>query len=122
VSRSDVVRVLAAEQALAETVGDFYRPFREDPFAPAERAARARAAEPQENAEQVAQRLAGLRVRDAMVREVVSVAADAPIAEAARRLVEHRIHRLVVTDDGDRLAGVLSTLDIVRLVADGRLG
>jgi CBS domain-containing protein len=36
-------------------------------------------------------------------------------------MAERRIHRVVVTDQG-RLAGVVAALDVVRLVAEGRLG
>jgi len=121
VSRSDVVRVLASEQAMADSVGDFYREFQEDPFAAGARVARAAAEDPERSAEQVAHRLAGLCVRDAMVTDVVSVDADAPLREVAEQLVEHRIHRLVVTE-GDRLAGIVTTLDLARLIAEGRLG
>jgi CBS domain-containing protein len=121
VSRSDIVRVLGSETALAEAQADFYREYHDDPFAPSERAAREAEAEQEAAAEQVARRMTHLRVRDAMTPDVVRVEADAPVRDAAARMVERGVHRLVVTER-DRLVGVLSALDLVRLVAEGRLG
>lgn len=52
--------------------------------------------------------------------EVVTIRTDATIGEAARRLGEHGIGALVVSDDGETVAGILSERDIVRrLVDDG---
>ena len=42
-----------------------------------------------------------------------------PLQEVARCLVGHRIHRLPVVDAG-RLVGILTSLDLVRLFAEGR--
>ncbi len=112
-SRSDIVRVLGTEQSMAEVESDFYREFQSVPFTPTA------AASPEAASEQVAQRLAGLRVRDAMMPEVVKVAADAPVRDVARELVAQSIHRVVVVE-GDAVVGIVSALDIVRLVAEGR--
>ena len=62
-----------------------------------------------------------LRVSDLMTPSAVTVAPDAPLLEVARALTEHQIHRVLVTD-GSILVGVVSSLDIVRLVAQERLG
>jgi CBS domain-containing protein len=121
VSRTDILRLLGVERAIAEAQADVYREFYDDPFAPSERAAREEAEQRQGIEEQIAQRMASLRVRDAMTAEVISVEADAPVRDAAAHMAERRIHRVVVTE-GERLAGVLSALDVVRLVAEGRLG
>jgi CBS domain-containing protein len=59
-------------------------------------------------------RLAQLTVADAMVREIVSVSQDAPIAEVARLMREQRIHRVLVTED-DELRGIISTYDLIRV-------
>jgi CBS domain-containing protein len=120
VSRSDILRLLGAERAIAEAQADFYREFHDDPFAPSEHAAREEAEQREGIEQQIAQRMGSLRVRDAMTAEVVTVDADAPLRDAAARMAERRIHRLVVTEQG-RLAGVLGALDVVRLVAEGRL-
>lgn len=51
-------------------------------------------------------------------REVVTIAGDATLSEAARLLARKRIGALVVRDrDGD-VAGILSERDIVHAVAD----
>jgi len=121
VSRSDILRLLGAERAIAEAQADFYREFHDDPFAPSEHAAREEAEQREGIEQQIAQRMATLRVRDAMTAEVVTVEAEAPLRDAAARMAERGLHRLVVTDQG-RLAGVLGALDLVRLVAEGRLG
>ena len=112
VSRSDLVRQLSVEQSVAENVSDFYRDVGafEDP--PGSFAAIAR---------QVGARLGSLRVEDAMIRSVVRVESDAPLAEVARRMLERGIHRLPVVE-GERLVGILSSLDLVRLFAEGRAG
>jgi CBS domain-containing protein len=59
----------------------------------------------------------GLLVRDIMTRRVLTVPADAPIAEVARIMVEAHLHRLLVADR-DKLVGIVSTLDVLRSIAD----
>jgi CBS domain-containing protein len=46
--------------------------------------------------------------------EVISIRSDATITEAADTLAEHNIGALIVSDDGDHLAGIISERDIVR--------
>jgi CBS domain-containing protein len=60
-------------------------------------------------------RLQELCAADAMTRGTLSVHPDTPIPEVARRIREHGVHRLLVVEDG-RLAGILSTLDLVALL------
>ena len=52
-------------------------------------------------------------------REVVAIAADATLSEAARLLARKRIGAVVVRDASGALAGILSERDVVRAVADG---
>ena len=49
----------------------------------------------------------------------VPIAVDArqPLGEVARVLVEHRIHRVPVVEEG-RLVGIVSSLDLVRVMAE----
>jgi signal-transduction protein with cAMP-binding, CBS, and nucleotidyltransferase domain len=47
----------------------------------------------------------------------ISVEAATPISEVARRMVEQRIHHVVVTQQGS-IAGVVSSLDFVRTFID----
>ena len=51
-------------------------------------------------------------------REVVTIASDATISEAARLLARRRIGAVLVRDRDGSLAGILSERDIVRAVAD----
>jgi signal-transduction protein with cAMP-binding, CBS, and nucleotidyltransferase domain len=50
----------------------------------------------------------------------ICVDGGAGLAEVARQMVARGIHHVVVTEDG-RVAGVVSSLDFVRAVADGLL-
>lgn len=59
-------------------------------------------------------------VGDAMTSDVISVAPETSLVDVARLMTEHRIHRLPVVENG-MLRGVVSTLDLARLVADGQL-
>lgn len=60
----------------------------------------------------------GLEARHVMTRPVVTVTAETALGEAARRMQEHGVHRLVVVeDDGETPIGVLSATDVVRALA-----
>jgi CBS domain-containing protein len=59
-------------------------------------------------------------VRDLMTPRPVTIAPDASVKEAAQALLYADVHRLFVVDE-DRLVGVISTTDIVRAVATGRI-
>jgi CBS domain-containing protein len=52
-------------------------------------------------------------------REVIAIASDATLSEAARLLAHKRIGAVVVRDAAGTLAGILSERDVVRAVADG---
>lgn len=114
VSRSDILRVLSIERSTAEQHADFYRTF-EDSRRPesGETEAAARAA-------LVGERAGRLTVADAMIRQVITVDPGQPLSELATMMLGAHIHRLPVVDEG-RLVGLVTTLDIVRLVAEGRL-
>ena len=112
ISRSDVVRSLNLERSLAGLVSDFYRQIAGVSGEPA--AARWK------RQQAVEQHLADRRARDAMTPELITVSADAPVREVARLMVERHIHRLLVTQDRT-LLGLISSSDLVRLIADGRL-
>jgi CBS domain-containing protein len=57
------------------------------------------------------------RVRDAMSSPALTIASWAPVRDAARLMLEYRVHRLVVVDDDHRPMGIVSTTDFVRLLA-----
>ena len=56
-------------------------------------------------------------VAEAMTPSVWSLTSATPIREAARLMLDNRIHRVLVVDDG-LLVGIVSSTDIVRAVAD----
>jgi CBS domain-containing protein len=54
-----------------------------------------------------------MKARDVMTRNVVSIAPDATVLQAARKMLEHHISGLPVVDKG-KLVGVLSEGDFLR--------
>jgi CBS domain-containing protein len=60
-----------------------------------------------------------MQVRNLMKQPVVTVSADQSVRQAARRMQEHVIGSVVVTD-GDRLAGILTERDVLHAVATDR--
>jgi CIC family chloride channel protein len=59
-------------------------------------------------------------VRDIMTPRPFTVGPDEDVREAARQMLYGEVHRLFVAE-GDRVVGIISTTDIVRAVATGRL-
>jgi CBS domain-containing protein len=57
-------------------------------------------------------------ILDAKGRDVMTVRPDNTLSEAAGLLAEHRIGALVVTRGDDRIAGILSERDIVRIIGE----
>ena len=65
------------------------------------------------------------RVPDRPVEEImqspaIQVAADDPLAAAAKAMLKHRVHRVFVTRPG-QLEGVVSTRDLMRAVREKRI-
>lgn len=64
-----------------------------------------------------------MKIREVLAgkgRRVVTIRADATVATAVHRLATERIGALVVSEDGQRIGGILSERDIVRhLAAEG---
>jgi CBS domain-containing protein len=58
------------------------------------------------------------RVEDIMVPSPVTVSPDAPVFDVARRMAEHRIHRIIVEKDG-RPVGIVTSLDFIAHLAAG---
>lgn len=56
----------------------------------------------------------GTTIGERMTSPAVTVSQRSPISEAGKLMGETGYHRLAVTDDGGRLVGVLSTIDVVR--------
>ena len=59
-------------------------------------------------------------VRDIMTLHPLTVSGDVEVREAAQQMLYADIHRLFVVN-GERVVGVISTTDIMRAVATGRL-
>jgi predicted transcriptional regulator len=58
--------------------------------------------------------LTAIQARDVMTSKVISISENATVGEAARKLLESHIHRLLVVSEGGTPLGILSTTDIVR--------
>ena len=108
VSRSDVVRQLCLERSLGEAMADAYRDQTDGSFAAQAESALGLA---------IGQRMERLRVRDVMIQEVLTVTPDLPVVKAAQLLIERRIHRLPVVENG-KLVGIVSSLDFTRIVSE----
>jgi CBS domain-containing protein len=61
----------------------------------------------------------GIRVGEVMSTPPVTIATLSTIRDAARRMHEDRLHRLVAVDDHGRPVGVISAMDFVALAAEG---
>ena len=59
----------------------------------------------------------GLRVGELMSAPAVTIAMARPLIDAARIMLDRRIHRLVALDEVGRPVGVLSSMDFVALYA-----
>jgi CBS domain-containing protein len=59
-------------------------------------------------------------VRDIMTPRTLTIAPDADVRDAAREMLYAEVHRLFVEEDGE-LLGVISTTDIVRAIATGKI-
>lgn len=57
-----------------------------------------------------------LQVRDIMARQVVSCDAQTPVPKIAAEMCRHHVHRIVVLEN-DRPVGIISSLDLVKLLA-----
>jgi acetoin utilization protein AcuB len=67
--------------------------------------------------EEVRQTLRDLKVATAMTVEPVAISPEANLLEATKRLFEHSISSLVVTE-GERLLGLLSVTDVLRIIIE----
>ncbi len=114
VSRSDIVRHLSHSHASQSIDTEYWWEL-----GGATGATRATGGEPSAGRRLVDQALADLTVADLMVTDVLSVAPDAPVSEVARLMDSRHVHRLLVVE-GDALRGLVTSLDLARLLADGR--
>jgi len=105
VSRTDVIRAQVLAEALDGHLGD---------------ALAAAGGGQSENPPEVGvfrRRLDTLRARDVMHREVTTCGPQTPVRQVAAMMVGQHIHRIVVVD-GEHPVGIVSSLDLVRLLAE----
>jgi len=58
-------------------------------------------------------------VGDLMVHDVVSAAPSAPAIDVVRQMLAHGVHRVVVLDGEGKLVGLVTTMDVLRAIANG---
>ncbi len=105
VSRSDIVKQLSVEQTCAVLAYDYY----EAPVLYSNERV-----DVDEIGNAVGQRIEHLTVSDVMNHTIISISPNLPLIKAANLLLEKKVHRLLVLDDG-KLVGILTTTDFVRL-------
>jgi len=108
VSQSDVVRVLFDEQVAATEVSQFFSSPYPIPLPSVAVIARDRT--------RILDRIVEMKVADVMTSLPVVVGPHDDVRDAAQKMLDARVHRLLVVDDHG-LVGVLSALDLVGLVA-----
>ena len=59
-----------------------------------------------------------VKVSQVMTRKIFAVDPDVSVQKAAQIMVEKRIHHLIAMKE-DELVGIISTLDFVKIVAEG---
>jgi predicted transcriptional regulator len=62
-----------------------------------------------------------LCVADVMTPAVLAVGTNEPIAEVVELMTIHGAHRVLVVDEAGAIAGIITTVDLLRHLADGRL-
>jgi CBS domain-containing protein len=60
-----------------------------------------------------------VRVSEVMTRDLIWVERHTPLKDVARRMINERVHRVLVMDGASRLYGILSAYDFVRVAAEG---
>ena len=113
ISRSDLVRKLVTERSLEEYASSFYVDL--SGFDPEEERESL-----SDLAKRTGARIEGMTVGDLMTRASIATSPETPLSDVAAQMRQRRVHRLPVTEDGV-LKGIVSALDFVGLVADGRL-
>jgi CBS domain-containing protein len=113
VSRSDIVRHLAGEYAAESIATEYYWDFG------GTTTLREAGSSALADASTVEKALTDLTVRDLMIEDIISVVPETPVSLVAQLMLRHQIHRVLVVD-GSRLVGLVTTMDLTRLLADGR--
>lgn len=59
-----------------------------------------------------------VRVQEVMSRDLIWIGRDESLKDVARRMIDERVHRVLVMDQQANLYGIVSAVDIVRVVAE----
>jgi len=60
------------------------------------------------------------RVRDIMSPDIITASQDTPMERLAGIMYVHRIHRVIIVEEG-RVAGIVSTMDILQAVMETKM-
>jgi CBS domain-containing protein len=104
ITASDLIRAVEEESGTARVDSEYFRDLL--PYSSPDWSA---------GPEDFQERLAALRVSDAMTRQVVTISPATPAPEIARGLRERHIHRVFVTQ-GAELLGVVTAFDLLRVL------
>lgn len=69
--------------------------------------------------QQLSEALGTERVSEQMTADVETIDPEVSVPAAAAAILRNRVHRLPVTNSHGKLLGIISTMDIMRVVADG---
>ena len=61
-----------------------------------------------------------LKVKDILSDEVWSAGLDTPVEELVQIMYDHRIHRIIITDN-HRITGIITTMDIFKTIMEQTL-
>ena len=109
VSRSDVVRQICVERSTSEIISDYY--CEQSGFSSS-----LLFQSFEEIADSVGRRIEHLTVADVMTRGAISITVAETVSSVARLMLDRRVHRVLVVD-GERLVGLVTSMDIVRQAA-----
>ena len=59
------------------------------------------------------------QIQQVMTTDLVAVDPETPLCGAGQEMLRHRVHRLVVVDQRERLIGIVSTMDLLRAFVEG---
>lgn len=62
--------------------------------------------------------LSETRIDDVMTRDIIFVDPRTPLREVAQRMIDARVHRVLVLDEEFHLYGIISATDFVRLFSE----
>lgn len=108
-SRADVIRLIYEDQSEAARVADIYTSPFPIPIAALEVLAK--------DSKRIMEHMASSRVRDVMTANPLTASPGDDIEKVAQLMATEGVHRVPVVQD-DELVGIVSSLDIVRLVGE----